>query len=269
MIHLAQLAAVKGAAFFLVWAIAWLPLAIPIAIAVRWRPFQPLTVGQKLPLVLSLYAIAPLILWGAAQLEQRPLATYGLIWDRSLPISFGIGMGLALLGLLLLVGVQLGLGWSCWQPEQSVNWGKALLPTFLLGLWISVTEEWVFRGFLPGQLQQDYSLLWAAVSSSLIFALLHLVWDGRTAIPQLPGLWLMGMVLVLACWVNQGHLGLAIGLHAGWIGGMASLDAANILTSTEKGPVWATGSVGQPLAGILSWALLGFTAIALFGLRLG
>jgi hypothetical protein len=39
--------------------------------------------------------------------------------------------------------------------------------------------------------------------ANLLFALLHLVWEGRATVPQLPqlpGLLIMGLVLSRACW---------------------------------------------------------------------
>ena len=86
---------------------------------------------------------------------------------------------------------------------------SVLLPTLLIAFLISGIEEGVFRGFVLTQLRQDYTIELAAAISSLIFALLHLLWEQKETVPQLPGLWLMGMVLVLARWTDGGSLGLA------------------------------------------------------------
>jgi hypothetical protein len=64
--------------------------------------------------------------------------------------------------------------------------------------------------------------------------------------PQLPGLWLMGMVLVLARYVDGGSLGLAWGLHAGWVWAIASLDSAQLITYTGTGSEWVTGKNRKP-----------------------
>ena len=89
----------------------------------------------------------------------------------------------------------------------------------------------------------------AAAVSSLIFALLHLVWEQQETLPQLPGLWLMGMVLVLARVCDDGNLGLAWGLHAGWIWAIASLDTTRVIRYTGIVPAWMTGLGEKPLAG--------------------
>ena len=59
----------------------------------KWRPNQPLAPDQKLPLLAALYLIAPLILWGASQLEGVPFSDYGLDWRLSVLGSLGLGLG--------------------------------------------------------------------------------------------------------------------------------------------------------------------------------
>jgi membrane protease YdiL (CAAX protease family) len=243
------------AAFFGVWVMLWLPIAIPLAIGLKWHPPQPPTMQQKLPLVASLYAIAPFILWGFAHLQQQSFSVYGLIWNFHLLGSILAGLGIATLGLFILyIGLK-KLGWLAWNSERIPAFRAALLSTLGIALWISTTEELVFRGFLLNQLQREYSFAIAAIISSAIFAMLHLVWDGKEAQPQLVGLWLLGMVLVLARGLDGGSLGLAIGLHAGWVWGIASLDTAEILHYPESNLAWMTGN-GKPLAGLFGILLL-------------
>ena len=233
----------------------WLPIAIPLAIVLKWHPPQTPTVQQKLPLVISLYAIAPLVLWGFAHLQQQPFSVYGFAWHLHLLGSTLAGSGIAILGLFILYGLLKTLGWLVWDSERIPSLVAALLPTLGIALWISITEELIFRGFLLNQLQRDYSLAIAAIISSVIFAVLHLVWDGKEALSQIPGLWLLGMVLALARWLDGGSLGLAIGLHAGWVWGIASLDTAQILDYPNDNLAWLTGN-GKPLAGVFGILLL-------------
>lgn len=252
-------------AFFGIWVGLWLPIAAPLAIILGWQPTQPIKLQQKLPLLASLYGVAPLVLWGAAWVEGVPFSSYGLTGIAVLK-SLGIGLGLGILGLAVLWSIQLYLGWTQWQPTDQEQFWRVLLPMLGLGLGVSLIEELIFRGFLLNQLLQDYPAWIAAAITSLIFALLHLVWEGRTTIPQLPGLWLMGMVLVLARWVDGGSLGLAWGLHAGWVWGMASLDLAPILVNTGQGAAWITGLNQKPLAGLLGILLLLGTGAVLVAL---
>ena len=258
----------------------WIPVAIPLGIALKWHPFhQPTTTAQKLPLVASLYALAPVVIWGEALFDRVSFATYGLFWRVSTFQSLVLGFILGVLGLTILFAVQWRFGWlqipstlfsesfvstqtnlSTSQNKISTRLTLTLLSTLGIGLWISFTEELVFRGFLPYQLQQDYAPWLAITVASLIFALLHLVWEGRENLPQLPGLWLMGIVLSIAYWANNGDLGLAIGLHTGWIWTIASLDTTQVIRHTENAPAWLTGLDGKPLAGLLGILFLVITA---------
>ncbi|MEW6493136.1 MAG: type II CAAX endopeptidase family protein [Cyanobacteriota bacterium] len=262
---MASTALIKVAAFFIAWAALWLPLAIPIATLLKWHPSEPPAAQQKLPLLAALYLVAPLILWGASWVDGVPFSNYGLERNLIVLISLVQGLGLSLLSIILVFFGQGLLGWIEWQAENWQRLGQVLLPVLLLGLWIGVTEELVFRGFLLNELQQDYSIWVAAAISSLIFALLHLIWEQKNTLPQLPGLWLMGMVLVLARWVDGGSLGLAWGLHAGWIWGLTCLDSAQLISYTGKGPIWMTGLGDNPLAGVAGFlCLLGVGTLLLF-----
>ncbi|HEY9642555.1 MAG TPA: CPBP family intramembrane glutamic endopeptidase [Coleofasciculaceae cyanobacterium] len=251
-------AVLKGLLFFLVWVGLWLPIAWPLAVFVNWKPSQPLTLAQKLPLLASLYLLAPPLIWGLAKLGGQGLADFGLPWQTSVLRSLLLGLLLGSLGLISIFVGQWKLGWLSWQfaaegePTTGIRAiGTAILLPLLLGLWVGWTEELIFRGFLLTLFQQDYAPWLAGAIVSFIFALLHLVWEGRQNIPQLPGLWLMGMVLALSRWVDGGNLGLAWGLHAGWVWTIASLDSTQAIRYTGRVSERWTGVAGQPLAGAI------------------
>jgi hypothetical protein len=269
----------RAGLFFLVWVIAWLPLAIPLAIAFQWRPGLPITPVQKLPLVASLYLVAPPLLWAIASHEGHTLAVYGLPWQPPVLVSLTGGWLGGIGGLTLLLSLAWYAGWITWaSPPSASTPGKprrllvvvaTVAVMILIGLWIGFTEELVFRGYLLTELQNDYSPWSAAAIASLIFALLHLVWEGRENVPQLPGLWLMGMVLVLARWGNGGELGLAWGLHAGWVGAITTLDTLAPLASTKAVPAWVTGIDNKLLAGLMGIGFLLGTGLIIWGVTPG
>ncbi len=256
-------------AFLLAWACCWFPLAIFSAIAIGWRPPQPIAVEQKLPLLASLYIIAPLVLWQASQLVGKYFSDYGLIWNFRLFSSLGIGFFLGVLTIVVLFAIQTALSWVNWQKQDEQKLLSVLIPTFLLALWIGGTEELIFRGFILTQLRQDFAPILAAAISSIIFALLHLVWEQKETIPQLPGLWLMGMVLVLARWVDNGSLGLAWGLHTGWVWAIATVDTLQIINYTGVTSEWVTGRNGKPLAGVAGVVCMLVTGGILFLVMIG
>lgn len=235
--------------FFLAWLVVWLPIAIPLLIRFKWQPFEPFTPAQKLPLLMSLYPIAPLLLGGVAVGNQQTFEPYGFRGQPDFFLAILGGIGMSLVGLALLFGIAFQQGWLQWQSAASVVFWQSMPLSFLIGAWVSVTEELVFRGFLLNQLVSVWPFWGGAIATSLIFALLHLVWERQETLPQLPGLWLMGMVLVLARWANQGGLGLAIGLHAGWVGGMICLDSSQVWLYRDRAPAWFVGVAQKPLAG--------------------
>lgn len=278
---------IKITIFFGVWMGLWMPIAVLSALALNWRPPQPPNQTQKLTLLASLYGIAPIVLWKISQVEGRSFTDYGLAWRFEFFRSIILGFGLATISLIVLFGFQFSMGWLDWGPQHRESqeqqssavtvdlypkkrwvklWQTAILvlPILVIALWISSTEELIFRGFLQKQLQQDYSRWVATLTASTIFAFSHLLWDVRNTLPQLPGLGLMGMVLTLACFCNGGSLGVAIGLHAGWIWGISSLDTLGGVKATEKVPEWLTGLRGQPLAGVSAILMLLLVAVVLY-----
>ncbi|WAL59079.1 CPBP family intramembrane glutamic endopeptidase [Thermocoleostomius sinensis] len=269
--------------FFLVWMVVWLPLAAILAVVLKWNPLQPsATANHKIPLVVSLYAVAPVAIWVVSGFKRAFWTTYGLGQPSTL-VSFGVGAVIGTVGLGGLFFLQQQFGWVKLgrsdamvstdlpiEPEDLTEIGAvqseslALVAIVGLGLWVSTIEELVFRGFLWNQLQQDYAPWVAATSVSVLFAMLHWVWDGRKILPQLPGLWLMGMVLSLARWADQGQLGLAIGLHAGWIWTLASCDRWHLVHYSNQTAKWLTGFDNHPLAGVMGLGFLLLTGIGLW-----
>ena len=257
----------KVALFFGVWGLLWLPIAIGTALALNWHPPQPLNDKQKPIFLASLYLIVPFLVGAISRAENLSFSAYGWVWEISMGISPIAGFCLAVLSLALLFGAERILGWVNWQPQPQFQPDDAkgpfkplpaiasLLSILALALWIGATEELVFRGFVQYHLQQDYPFAISAAIASAIFALSHLIWEVRETLPQLPGLALMGMVLAFTCAGDRG-LGLAIGLHAGWIWGITGLQTLGTLTYTRRVPPWVTGIGDQPLAGVLGIAML-------------
>ncbi len=66
----------------------------------------------------------------------------------------------------------------------------------------------------------------------------------------------MGMVLTIACHSDRGSLGLAIGLHASWIWGIALSERLFVPGVTPAVPPLIGGRMNQPLASLSSWIML-------------
>ncbi|MDC0831903.1 CPBP family intramembrane metalloprotease [Geitlerinema sp. CS-897] len=256
---------VKISCFFGVWLGLWLPIAIPLARRWNWYPGNFLAPPKKLILVGSLYLLFPVTISGTAAIENLPFSYYGWTGPFEGLKSLAIGWGLGIFGIAILAAVQKICGWIRWEFKMRSGdvLETVMFPLFLAGilaLWIAGTEEFLFRGFVQTQLQSHLSVWTAAAITSAIFAASHLVWGWRETLPEIPGLWLMGMVLTLARVVDGGTLSLAWGLHAGWVGTAIFLDSTGAIVPTETAPAWLSGIDGRPLTGMLGLSLLVATA---------
>jgi membrane protease YdiL (CAAX protease family) len=258
---------VKVITFLLIWGIIWLPLGIIITNIIKGVKQKTITTEQKLPLVASLYLLAPLMVKGANQILGYSWRDYGLNWQLGFFLSLLLGLGLSLASLATTFLVQGWLNYLEWYPENLKKFKEVIFPLLGVGLGIGLIEELIFRGLIFTELQQEYTIIIAAIISSAIFALLHLIWEQKKTMPQLPGLWLMGMVLVEARLIAQGSLGLAIGLHAGWIWGLSSLDSSGLFAYTPNASRWIIGIDKQPLAGLAGIICLLATALVLLLLK--
>jgi len=247
-------------AFFVLWAILGLPMVALGAMAGGWRPFQPLETRQKLIGLALLYPMAGLLLWGMARVTGTSLPDYGMSPNASFGIALAGGWAAAVLSTAASYGIQRGAGWIEWPESPDPTPFKNAVPSFVpaagIALAVGATEELVFRGFVQQQLQSALPLLPAAAIASLLFALGHLIWGAKDTIAQLPGLWLLGMVLTLARIVGGGDLGLAVGLHGGWIWAIAILETAGFPRPTGRAPARVTGDPARPLTGVAAGLML-------------
>ncbi|MEM6835654.1 MAG: CPBP family intramembrane glutamic endopeptidase [Cyanobacteria bacterium P01_C01_bin.120] len=258
--------------FFAGWLGMWSIIAIPLSLKLKWRPFRPTPAGQKLALLLPLYLLAPAAIGIANRQLGQTWANQGWTGTAANLIDIGWGWGIAIAGLSLVFTLKRWLGLvTVTAPATPLaagsrikSWSQRLVATLglaVLGLLIGGAEESVFRGWLQTQLEMSASPWLAAIAASLLFALAHLIWDGQAGLWQQPGLWLLGMVLVWARWMNGGAIALAWGLHAGWITGLAYIgEFVRPLPATDK-PMWLTGRPQQPLTDLLDLILLLLTAL--------
>ncbi|MGB3311714.1 MAG: CPBP family intramembrane glutamic endopeptidase [Nodosilinea sp.] len=264
-------------------------LGIPASLLVARIGQIPLTYPvapqHKLPLLLPLYLLGPVAVEVHRRLGAGTWSSYGIAWNLPFGELMVVGFAIAAGGVVALVALQVGLGWRRWQPplaepplaeskrpeasgpnpqNTEPSPGVVLLAVLPLALFVGWIEELVFRGVLVNGLGQALPFWLMAIAVSLIFAVSHLLWDGPAGAPQLPGLAVMGAVLLLARWVAGGSLGLAWGLHAGWVFAIAAIDALALLKPGKDGPVWLVGLPDQPLTGALPMGLLVLTGVGLW-----
>ena len=249
--------------FFSGWAAIWLPIAFLIFRSLNWQPKETLSDRQKLILLGSLYILIPVTIgWEIARglssftslgLSPRSRIFPDLLW----------GLSLSLISLTFIFGLESAGNLISWHRQNIKRLLPISIPILSLSLLISLAEESVFRGYVLSTLLFDNSLLVAATTSSIIFALSHLIWERKQTRWQIPGLWLMGMVLVAARVVSDGTIYLPLGLHAGWIWGLTCIDSAELVTYNHQNH-WITGINRQPLAGTGGIFCLVITGLAMW-----
>ena len=258
---------IKITLLILTWFIIWLPIAIFVSKKIVWKPLEPLKPNQKILLLSSLYLLVPVLIFLILILDDKSLANYGLVLNYKFLIDFFLGLFISLLSLIILFKIEEKFNYLKWNFENKAILKKILLPTLSLVLWIGLTEELVFRGLIQTILEDDHNILIAAIICNVVFMLLHLIWEREETIPQLPGLWLMGMVLTEAKWL-YGSLGMPWGLHAGWILGISLLESAKLITYTDSAGNYIVGVKQKPLAGIMGILSLLITGIILWCLTM-
>lgn len=234
----------------------WCPLGIPIVLGVtdpNWKSIFAL--GWLYGLFIILARRWGRRFHGQGQILQR----YGLVWTRKTLQELGLGWLLGSVLVLLLFGVQGGLGWTQWQGP-SAGFGRIVVEGLAVGLGIGFAEELFFRGWFLDELERDYGLRGGLGLSSLVFAIVHFLkpWSEiiRTS-PQFPGLFLLGWALVLAKRSCQGRLGINMGIHGGLVWGYYMVVVGNLTQSLAVVPPWITGIDQNPLAGIMGLLGLG------------
>jgi membrane protease YdiL (CAAX protease family) len=237
-------------AFFGLWAAIWLPIAGIVCQFIGWQPSKELTPKQKLILLASLYVMAPAIVAWKIKGESLSFTSLGLHSTANILPSILLGLAVSLLSVMAVFALELTFGLVSWHQKNLQTIWSLFFPILILSFFISFIEELVFRGYVFSILLSDNPYWLAAIVSSMIFALLHLIWERKQTLPQIPGLWLMGMVLISARIVDSHSLYLAIGLHAGWIWSLTCIDSAQLLTyNYSDRHLWITGINQQPLAG--------------------
>ena len=163
----------------------------------------------------------------------------GSVPQRGAEVAVGMTVSLAAVGLGILWAFAVGQLGPTLNPYSFFAMRTA--EAFVGGIVVALMEESFFRGLMLSSLARGLGWRAAAVLSSMVYSLVHLLvpdrsvtWEGYSwdaglgylvhvldrqvepaALPPLFGLFIAGMVLA---WVVRatGSLMLAVGLHAGW-----------------------------------------------------
>jgi uncharacterized protein len=260
--HIAQYAAPIRIIIFLVFLLLiWLPVAAPIYLLFNYD--QNLVTILTMGLLFGLFLVF-LPVWGKKVYQQSHLfKKYGLAGTRQNGFNLLQGLCIGLLFTFSLFALEGLLGWVNFQAPQA-NFPKIVLEGLLSGIGIGFAEEFVFRGWILDELQQDYSPKTALWADAMIFAVSHFIKpisEVIRAFPTLPALFILGLTLVWAKRSTGGLLGLPIGIHAGLFWGYYMLNIGKLVESSQQVSPWITGVDGNPIAGIMGILFLSILAV--------
>jgi uncharacterized protein len=245
--------------------ILWLPLAIPIDLAIADNE-NLATIATMALLFIELLGLW--YLWGKYVYRESNIFTrYGLSFTAANQREFAQGLAIGLWSCLSLFILESLFGWvNITVPEVSMV--RIVTEGLLSALGIALAEELIFRGWLFDELRQDYSDRITIFSSALVFALLHFLKPIEEIIRTLvtfPALLLLGSCLAIAKFKTGDRLGICIGIHGGLVWGYYILNVGGLIKYTDRVPPWITGIDGNPIAGIMGLIFLSIltSAIAL------
>jgi hypothetical protein len=203
-------------------------------------------------------------LWGKQVYNQPQIIRhYGLDLTRHNGVEVLRGLAIGVISVLILFGLEGGLGWLVWQ-QPKVFFLKLILESLIVGLGVGFAEELLFRGWLLNELERDYSKSVALWTDAVIFATSHFIKPLEAIIhtlPQFPTLILLGLTQVWGKRSCRGRLGLPIGLHGGLVWGYYIINVGELTRYTGQVPDWVTGVNKNPLAGVMGLVFLSVLAL--------
>ena len=200
------------------------------------------------------------IVLAARWIDKRPLADYGIRFDRAWWGSLGAGLALGAVLMTMIFGAERAMEWVVVGQGRVALFAMSF--TVVKVLCVGVYEEVVARGYLLRNI--------GVIGSSLVFAALHAFNDNASIVSTI-GLFMNGLLFAAAVLVT-GRLSASIGLHIAWnlceglvFGFPVSGDkeAASLIAIIQHGPDVVTGGAFGPEAGLISVAasLLGVAVL--------
>jgi uncharacterized protein len=237
--------------FLLVLVLLWLPLAIPLYFLLQYDP------NLQTIIIMGLLFIEYLILlkiWNQKIYQTNFFfQQYGLTWTGNTLIYVIKGLSIGLIFVVIFFIFLAILGFVTLQKSE-VFLIRIILEGLVSGLGIAFAEELFFRGWLLDELRRDYQNKTVILTNSFLFATLHFlkpVTEIIRTLPQFPGLFLLGIILVFAKTSHRNNLGICIGLHGGLVWGYYIFNLGKLVKYSEGINPWLIGVDQNPIAGLI------------------
>jgi membrane protease YdiL (CAAX protease family) len=200
-----------------------------------------------------------------ARIEGRTVADYGLPWRRMFCGQFWQGCAIGFVSLVALLASLRLTGAFSFGPmtlHGASIWKYGVVWAVMMFLACSV-EEFLYRGYLQFTLTTGIGFWPAALATSALMAVAHLLNPEWTIL----GLFTVGGFGLIACFLlrRTGDLWMPIGIHAAWDWGEAyffgvpssgQTGEGSLFRGSFHGPAWLTGMPFGPEAGWPNVALL-------------
>jgi membrane protease YdiL (CAAX protease family) len=236
-------------------------------------------------LVLEMTAAVLLSVWISGKiLDKRTFVEFGLKLDKDWWVDFGFGMGLGGLLILMVFLLELVLGWVEIESyfavlDSDLPFGQAIVLSLIFFIAVGFYEELLSRAYHLTNLAEGLAairipasgaILLAAVLSSMVFSLLHIL-NPNTSVLSSINIFIAGLFLA-AGYLLTGRLAIPVGLHISWnffqgnvfgfpVSGGDTF-AATIFKIQQSGPeIWTGGEFG-PEGGLLG-TMIQFIGLAL------
>ncbi len=245
--------------FLLVLILIWLPgVALIYAVAGSTQNLADPGVQNLLSiLTMGLLAIEFMVFlpWWGRKVYQHPnlFYRYGLVITREngLLLLKGLAIGIPItFSLFITQGI---CGWLTWQSPSLPLW-QLIFEGAATAFGVGLAEELFFRGWMLDELERDAPSQVALIVDASLFALLHFIKPIQVmlqSLPQFPGLFLLGTVLVIAKRQHGNLLGMSIGIHVGMVWAYYIINVGKIVKYSGRVSDWITGINGNPLSGLL------------------
>ena len=241
------------AAPWIFWLTQWIGGQLPAARELAEAPFHRF-VNRSL-LFFAVLGLWPFLI----SLRAVSLQTVGLVSPKGHWRRLAEGFLLGFLTLAIVAAVAIAGGSRSWGSRTA-----AALPAELIGIAgtsivVALLEELLFRGTLFGALRREHNWKLALFISSAFYAAMHfflrttaspeITWTSgfeqllrmtggfvafQALVPGFLSLTLAGMALGIA-YHRTGNLYFPIGLHAGWVFGLKTLNVLTVAGPESKG----------------------------------
>lgn len=267
-----------GLVFFLCWIVNLILGVIPnwIMTQLEFSDGFRAYLGSTLTYGLRLAAVIVLSAWALRKTvggNPRELLLPGRDWWKNLLFGFSVTFTMVL--LIFMAEYFLGWldieGWK-WQDISSDAYLQNIWLAILINIYVAVSEEMMFRGYLLSGLKKAWGTPYALLMMAVIFAALHLTVTG--ADETFPALFVLLLTIpgIILGWafLQSRSLWLPIGIHFTWnlmqdevlnLHGRGAVNLIGAMT-VQHGPEWIVGTnygVETGLIGILAMTLIGST----------